>query len=71
MKHQLNRRDFLKKTSAAAIASMAMGAPMSGLLSSCGTPQMPSTADSVILLFMAGGMAHLPLSEREWQLKKC
>jgi len=58
MKHQLNRRDFLKKTSAAAIASMAMGAPMSGLLSSCGTPQMPSTADSVILLFMAGGMAH-------------
>ena len=58
MKDQLNRRDFLKKTSAAAIASMAMGAPMSGLLSSCGTPQMPSTADSVILLFMAGGMAH-------------
>jgi hypothetical protein len=58
MKDQLNRRDFLKKTSAAAIASMAMGATMSGLLSSCGTPQMPSTADSVILLFMAGGMAH-------------
>jgi hypothetical protein len=58
MKYQLNRRDFLKKTSAAAIASMAMGAPMSGLLSSCATPQMPSTADSVILLFMAGGMAH-------------
>lgn len=58
MKYQLNRRDFLKKTSAAAIASMAMGAPMSGLLSSCGSPQMPSTADSVILLFMAGGMAH-------------
>lgn len=58
MKYQLNRRDFLKKTSAAAIASMAMGAPMSGLLSSCAAPQMPSTADSVILLFMAGGMAH-------------
>ena len=58
MRYQLNRRDFLKKTSAAAIASMAMGAPMSGLLSSCGTPPMPSTADSVILLFMAGGMAH-------------
>jgi hypothetical protein len=58
MRYQLNRRDFLKKTSAAAIASMAMGAPMSGLLSSCATPQMSSTADSVILLFMAGGMAH-------------
>jgi len=58
MKNLQTRRDFLKKTSAAAIASMAMGAPMSGLLSSCGSPQMPSTADSVILLFMAGGMAH-------------
>lgn len=56
---ELNRRDFLKKTSAAAIAAMAAGAPFAGLLSSCnGKNLMPSTADSIILLNMAGGMAH-------------
>ncbi|MEX2568948.1 MAG: DUF1501 domain-containing protein [Cyclobacteriaceae bacterium] len=54
-----NRRDFLKKTSAAAIAAMSAGAPLSGMLSSCSSrEEMPSTADSVILLYMAGGMAH-------------
>ncbi|PRY87595.1 DUF1501 domain-containing protein [Mongoliibacter ruber] len=59
MIHQLKRRDFLKKTSAAAMATMAMGAPFSGLLSSCqSNHSLPSTADTVILLFMAGGMAH-------------
>jgi len=58
MKTLQTRRDFLKKTSAAAMATMGMGAPLAGLLSSCGTPTLPSTADSVILLFMAGGMAH-------------
>jgi len=54
----IDRRDFIKKTSAAAIASMAMASPLTGLLSSCGNASIPSTADSVILLFMAGGMAH-------------
>ncbi|TVP47675.1 MAG: DUF1501 domain-containing protein [Mongoliibacter sp.] len=59
MNEQLKRRDFLKKTSAAAVATMAMGAPLSGLLSSCqSNPAISSTADTVILLFMAGGMAH-------------
>jgi hypothetical protein len=58
MKYLQSRRDFLKKTSAAAMATMGMGAPLAGLLSSCGTSTIPSTADSVILLFMAGGMAH-------------
>ena len=59
MQNNLNRRDFLKKTSAATIATMAMGAPFTGLLSSCDSNiAIPSTADSVILLFMAGGMAH-------------
>ncbi|MFD2202628.1 DUF1501 domain-containing protein [Shivajiella indica] len=59
MNYNLNRRDFLKKTSAAAMATMAMGTPFSGLLSSCGSnDSISSTADSVILLFMAGGMAH-------------
>lgn len=57
MKYLQTRRDFLKKTSAAAIATMGMGAPLAGLLSSCES-KIPTTADSVILLFMAGGMAH-------------
>lgn len=49
----------MKKTSAAAIAAMAAGAPLAGLLSSCGDKQtLASTADTVILLYMAGGMAH-------------
>ncbi|GAB2483243.1 DUF1501 domain-containing protein [Algoriphagus taiwanensis] len=57
MKTLQTRRDFLKKTSAAAMATMGMGAPLAGLLSSCES-KIPTTADSVILLFMAGGMAH-------------
>ena len=57
MKTINSRRDFLKKTSTAAIATMGMGAPLAGLLSSCES-KIPTTADSVILLFMAGGMAH-------------
>lgn len=57
MKYLQTRRDFLKKTSAAAMATMGMGAPLAGLLSSCES-KIPTTADSVILLFMAGGMAH-------------
>jgi hypothetical protein len=59
MSYNPNRRDFLKKTSAAAMATMAMGTPLAGLLSSCSSKDtIPATADSVILLFMAGGMAH-------------
>ncbi|MFC3878695.1 DUF1501 domain-containing protein [Algoriphagus namhaensis] len=57
MKHYTSRRDFLKKTSAAAMATLGMSAPLAGLLSSCES-KIPETADSVILLFMAGGMAH-------------
>ena len=58
MGNELDRREFLKKTSAAAMATMAMGAPMAGLLSSCSTNKIQATADSVILLYMSGGMAH-------------
>jgi len=52
-----NRREFLQKTSAATLAALAAGAPVS-LLSSCSKPKIKSTADTVILLWMAGGMAH-------------
>jgi len=59
MNYNWRRRDFLKKTSAATMAAMAAGVPMSGLLSSCSTKEkIKSTADTVILLYMAGGMAH-------------
>lgn len=54
-----NRREFLQRASAATMAALAAGAPVSGLLSGCKRFSGPeSTADTVILLWMAGGMAH-------------
>src|SRR4028119_1983951 len=53
-----NRRDFLRNTSAATLAAMAVGAPLTNLLTSCNRKKTNSKADSVILLWMAGGMAH-------------
>jgi hypothetical protein len=53
-----NRRDFLKNTSAATLAAMAAGIPLTNLLSSCNGKNNHATADTVILLWMAGGMAH-------------
>jgi len=57
MDKELNRREFLKKASAAAIAAMA-ATPVTGLLSSCDSNKISAKADSVILLYMSGGMAH-------------
>ena len=57
MNNHWNRREFLQKTSAAALAAMASGIPAS-MLSSCTAPTIPAKADTVILLWMAGGMAH-------------
>jgi hypothetical protein len=57
MSNYWNRREFLKKTSSAAFAAMAAGMPTS-LLNSCSAPTIPAKADTVILLWMAGGMAH-------------
>lgn len=53
-----NRREFLKNTSAATLAAMAAGIPLTSLLSSCNSRSKNATADTVILLWMAGGMAH-------------
>ena len=56
-----NRREFLQRSSAATLAALAAGAPVSSLLSGCNrnAPGRTSgTADTVILLWMAGGMAH-------------
>lgn len=60
MKGNWNRRDFIRKTSAATMAALAAGVPVAGLISGCGRKAaMPATsADTVILLWMAGGMAH-------------
>lgn len=52
-----NRREFLKKTSAATLAALAAGSPLS-MLSSCSKDKIKSKADTIILLWMAGGMAH-------------
>ncbi len=52
-----DRREFLKKTSLATVAALAAASPMAGLIS-CDSKKITSTADTVILLWMAGGMAH-------------
>ena len=57
MKTNWNRREFLQKTSAATLAALAAGMPAS-LMSSCSKSKIKSRADTVILLWMAGGMAH-------------
>lgn len=57
MDQNWNRRGFLQKTGAATLAAFAAGIPVS-LMSSCSKPKLNSTADTVILLWMAGGMAH-------------
>lgn len=56
-KQRWNRRAFLQTTSKATLAAMAGSVPLSRVLSSCRS-QTTSTADTVILLWMAGGMAH-------------
>lgn len=55
-----NRRDFIKRSSAATLAAWAMGAPVAHTLTGCvpGRQKMNASADTVILLWMAGGMAH-------------
>lgn len=52
-----SRRDFLKTSSAATLAALAAGAPRS-LFANEPTEKIAATADRVIVLWMAGGMAH-------------
>lgn len=59
-----NRRNFLKTYGAATLAAMASGAPVAHFLSGCKNERpekiIPpeNSADTVILLWLAGGMAH-------------
>jgi hypothetical protein len=54
------RRDFLKGASAAALATLAMGAPRlsRAAAESTSDEKITPTADTLIILWMAGGMAH-------------
>lgn len=61
MKANWNRREFIKKSGAATLAALAAGAPVSSLLTGCGKGRKiaaDTSADTVILLWLAGGMAH-------------
>ena len=58
MSESMDRREFLRKSSAATLAAMATTIPATAFLASCGPKRLPSTADTVVLLWMAGGMAH-------------
>ncbi|MDQ2799206.1 MAG: DUF1501 domain-containing protein, partial [Armatimonadota bacterium] len=55
-KRDWTRRDFLKTASAATLSALAAGFPQA--LLAAGEPKIAPTADAVIVLWMAGGMAH-------------
>ncbi len=55
MTKQPNRRDFLSTASAATLGALAAGCPTPS--ASAAAPKLNATADAVIVLWMAGGMA--------------
>ena len=57
-KHSLHRRDFLKTASAATLAALGASAPCAALAGAETAEKIKPTADTVIVLWMAGGMAH-------------
>ena len=57
MSNQTNRRDFLKHASAATLSALTAGAPSAGFANP-NAALHKAKADTVILLWMAGGMAH-------------
>jgi hypothetical protein len=54
----VSRRDFLKTASAATLAALAAGAPRAFSAPSPHAEKIKPTADTIILLWMGGGMAH-------------
>src|SRR6185369_7195545 len=56
MKTNWNRRDFLKTASAASLSALAAGYPRS-LLAAEAEEKIKPTADTLIVLWLAGGMA--------------
>jgi hypothetical protein len=58
MYQPLNRRDFLKTATTATLGALAAGYPHQLLASDEGVASRAATADTVIVLWMGGGMAH-------------
>jgi hypothetical protein len=58
MNTNFSRRDFLKTTSAATLSALAANYPRQILAADATQPKINPTADTVIVLWMAGGMAH-------------
>src|SRR5438128_12600015 len=57
MKTNWNRRDFLKTASAATLSALAAGYPRA-LIAAEAEERIKPTADTLIVLWLAGGMAH-------------
>jgi len=55
---QWNRRDFLKTASAATLSALAAGHPRALLGAEPSPEKIKPTADTLIVLWMGGGMAH-------------
>src|SRR5262245_39214606 len=53
-----SRRDFLKTAGAATLSALAAGAPRAAFAADDGPEKIRPTADALIVLWMAGGMAH-------------
>src|SRR5689334_14316188 len=59
LRNSWSRRDFLKTASAATLSALAAGYPRAMLAAGTEiTEKIKPTADTVIVLWMAGGMAH-------------
>jgi len=58
MKTMWNRRDFLKTASAATLSALAAGFPRAVFADETKADKSKATADTVIVLWMGGGMAH-------------
>ena len=59
MRQKWNRRDFLKTASAATLSALAASYPRALLAAEDSVATAPkATADTVIVLWMGGGMAH-------------
>jgi len=55
---QFSRRDFLKTASAATLSALAAGSPRQLFAGDAVPKPSKATADTVIILWMGGGMAH-------------
>ncbi len=56
--NQWNRRDFLKTAGAATLSALAAGYPRAVRANEAALEKLKATADTIIVLWMGGGMAH-------------